>query len=172
MFSPLVARCAPRLPASGFQYVLPAMTSHPGAYAPGYDMPSFQDFPALEHKNRHSARDCDMPPFQDFTANEGVADSVACSALRKCHHFPLFADTLSFYDPKNTASLTMKPYIVPKYAILVRSAQHFVNQYDNAFVVRKVVFGKVKGTEMVFHITCLRGAKGRFWESKRHPFTL
>ena len=72
MFSPLVARCAPRLPASGFQYVLPVMTSHPGAYAPGYDMPSFQDFPALEHKNRYCARDCDMPPFQDFPAHGGA----------------------------------------------------------------------------------------------------
>ena len=40
----------------------------------------------------------------------------------------------------------MKPYIVPKYAILVRSVQCFVNQRDNAFMVRKVVFGKVKGT--------------------------
>lgn len=66
--------------------------------------------------------------------------------MRKCHHFPLFADTLSFYDPKNTALQTMKPYIVPKYVILVRFVQRFVNQRDNAFVVRKVVFGKVKGT--------------------------
>lgn len=40
----------------------------------------------------------------------------------------------------------MKQYIVPKYAILVCFVQRFVNQYDNAFVLRKAVLGKVKGT--------------------------